>query len=354
MALSTLVLLTSSLLAAQPTPTGGFIDFPASWADVVDNSNVSRTRKAIEYSNFWRKQFAYLKLMHLDTVIVQYAVYDADLYFDGKVVLDGAQLSPSRANVEARALNIVMKQAEAAGINVWVGLRQRCDWNNESWSALVAYPEPVINETLAVGRALKASGVLNSHRFAGWYISPEIDNFQPPDSQVIALWGNEMLRRITSGLKKIAPRPVAISGYFRVASDNMTEPEFFNFLGATLAGSGIDVFLFQDSVGVEDSTLHPENGLTPAQMSTLVNRHAGIIKVCAGVNVTPWADVELFVGDSDTQTAGPARVLDQLTAAAGYPKRVVYDVDTDMTPLGTKPGADNLFQKLYEWLAGQP
>ena len=88
-------------------------------------------------------------------------------------------------------------------------------------------------------------------------------------------------------------------------------------------------------------------------MSTLVNRHAGIIKVCAGVNVTPWADVEVFVGDSDTQTAGPARVLDQLTAAAAYPKRVVYDVDTDLTPLGNKPGADFLFGGVYRWLAGE-
>ena len=238
MALSALVLFTSSLLAAQPTPTGGFIDFPASWADVVDSLNVSRTRKAIEYSNLWRKQFAYLKSMHFDTVIVQYTVYDADLYFDGKVVLQVLNSVPVVPTSKLVRLNIVMKQAEAAGINVWVGLRQRRDWNNESWSALVAYPEPVINETLAVARALKASGVLNSHRFAGWYISPELDNFQPPDSQVIALWGNAMLRRITSGLKKIAPRPVAISGYFRVAGDNMTEPEFFNFLAPPSRGRG--------------------------------------------------------------------------------------------------------------------
>jgi hypothetical protein len=205
-----------------------------------------------------------------------------------------------------------------------------------------------------VAKALKNSGLLDSNRFAGWYISPEIDNFQPPNPQATAEAGNRMLRRLTSGLERIANKPIAISGYFRVSGINMGESEFFAFLCKTLAGSGIDVFLFQDGVGVEDSPQHPESSLAPTAIGALAERHAGVIAACSKAQVQPWADVELFVGPNDLESAAPGRVLDQLIAAARYPKRVVYDVDTDLTPLGNKPGALALFSSMFEWLTGLP
>jgi hypothetical protein len=319
---------------------------------MVNYSQLTRPQKERYYSDLWHKQFTYLTAMHFDTVIVQYAAYDSTLYFNGRVVLDGVRLAANPDDVGARALNIVMRQAEAAHIDVWVGLLQRRKWNDESWSDLVADPDPVVTETIAVAKALKSSGLLDSNRFAGWYISPEIDNFQPPNPQATAEAGNRMLRRLTSGLKRIANKPIAVSGYFRVSGINMGESEFFAFLCTTLAGSGIDVFLFQDGVGVEDSPQHPESSLAPTAIGALAERYAGVIAACNKARVQPWADVELFVGPNDRESAAPGRVLDQLMAAAPYPKRVVYDVDTDLTPLGKKPGAHALFSSMFEWLTG--
>jgi Domain of unknown function (DUF4434) len=201
---------------------------------------------------------------------------------------------------------------------------------------------------------LNASRVLDSDRFAGWFVSVEIDNYRPTAPLSTALGGNLMLMKITSGLKKIAPKPVAISGYFRVRDYNMNESDFFDFLGTTLAGSGIDVFLFQDGVGVEDSIQYPEARLTPLEIFTLARRHAGVIKTCSNARVAAWADVELFVGQDGSQAAAPVRVLDQLAAAGAYRKRVVYDVDTDLTPLGDKRGATTLFDGIHEWLVMRP
>jgi hypothetical protein len=132
MTLSAVILVASSLVAGPPTPIGGFISFPASWANRVDGSRLSQRGKEIYYADLWRKQITDLKTMHFDTLILQYTSYDLNLYFEGNVNFESVPVTSNPAEIESRALNVIMKQAEASRFNVWVGLRQRGAWNNEN------------------------------------------------------------------------------------------------------------------------------------------------------------------------------------------------------------------------------
>jgi Domain of unknown function (DUF4434) len=349
-----------------PRPTGGFIQLTPPWYRRVYDMPGTLEEKRRCLRALWQREFQNLRAIHFDTVIIQAAVSDDDVFFDQEVAIGGG-LKPKPKDILDLSIPSIMEQAGADPQNlvaVWIGLRLRGEWNDNSWEKLVSNPGPVVGETVAVAKALKKSGLLDSERFAGWYITPEIDNARPGDIQATQAAGNGALKQIVAELKGIAAKPVAISGYFRPRKEgqsekeflkgHLSEPEFFKLLTATLDQTGITHFIFQDSMGVEDSLTVLKAHLKPDEIRALSGRYAGV-QQAVGKGITTWADVELMIGECEGAPAtNITRLADQLEGARACKKRVVFAASHHLTVLGGRLESDRLFKDFYRLVTTQP
>jgi hypothetical protein len=351
--------------AAGDLPSGGFIQLPPPWYRRVYHAESSLAEKRRQLEALWHRELRNLRAIGFDSVVIQHSVADDSVFFDREVRLGDRSLRPDPQDLVRWSIGTIIEQARREQMSVWVGLRFRSDWNNKGWGALVADPRPVIDETLAVATALKASGVLDTDTFAGWYITPEFDNARVANPKATARAGHELLKTLCSGLKDIQDRPIAISGYYRIRKVDQTrisflmghlsEGEFLDLLEGTLAGTGVRYFIFQDGVGVEDSRKSPKSRLSPEEIGALKNRFRGVVTRCERLGITAWADVELFVGEEGSLPATSlTRLLDQSKAAEVFPKTLVYSASHHLTALGGAPGADRLFKEYYQHVRGRP
>ncbi len=360
MSAATLLLIAGSLAASPSDPTGGFISFPSDWYKVVYNA--APAKKAACFSELWRREFVNLKAMKFDTVVIQFSLKDCSLFFDGKVTAGGSVLSPDTGDIIYKSVGAVLQEAKNQNMKVWIGLRHKEVWNNANWPKVVTEHEIIVKESLAVAQGLIESKLLAPETFAGWYISPEIDNYDKDFKETVRS-GKAMLKAISDGLDPITRKAglvpsgsgtsVAISAYFRPASGNMIESRYMDFLEQTLGGSGITHLLFQDSVGVEDSATKPKKNLDAAEKDTLRKRYDALIAVGQKVGLTIWADIEVFAGGKAEVGAPATRVLDQLEPARVCPKRLVYSTNVHLSEFATRGGCPDLFKALYQEFSGK-
>jgi Domain of unknown function (DUF4434) len=347
-----LALVCGSSVVGQGNPPivkGSFIALPPPWYQRVYDAPLAQ--KDACFAALWQREFADLDGIGFKTLIVQFTVDDDHLYFDphGEITIGGKPMKPETGDVLYSSLGAIMANAEKTGAEIWVGLRQKADWNGKGWPNVVDSADSVIEETCQVARALKSTKLLDTEQFAGWYIVPEIDNRMPDNMTVeaVGVAGKAMLTKLTAGLRAIAEKPVAISGFFREATGNVDEKSYLGLLRATLDGSGIKVFVFQDSVGVEDSPQAPKTSLSLQEIAKLTGRYEGVIRA-AGNDIETWADVELMVGEAkDAPATQIERLKDQLAAAKACPKIVVFAASHHMTTLGGRTGANRLFRAFY-------
>jgi hypothetical protein len=345
------VLLSSATVSAGgfPAASGGYIQLPSPWFQHV--KNLPHTQREHVYRAMWRQQFDELRELGFDTVVVQYTVLDNTAYLDGKITIGLSVLQTDGSFVNTQALRTIMQEAERTGVNVWIGLRQRSTWNESPWSTLVTSGQPLLQENLAVAQAIQATGVLRSHRFAGWYIPQEIDNAPPANMVQAEIAGNIFLKALSSALKQIARKPVSISAYFRRLDGDLDVCDSLAFLEATIAGSGIDLLIFQDSVGVDDMGSPPEKHLGAAEIARLSARYGDVIAICVALGIATWADVELKVDDQD-MASNIFRVHDQLEAAQVCHKTIVFDINHYLTTVDGIHGADALFRAYLQLIHG--
>src|SRR4051794_25469418 len=192
-----------SRLAAGELPTAGFIQIPPPWYRRVYEAEGELPDKKRTLEDFWRQELHNLRALGFDSVVIQSCVADETVFFDADVPLGDRTLRPEPGDIVRWSVGSVIEQARREGMKVWLGLRSRADWNGMTWERLVTVPRPVIDETLAVARALSAAGMLETKTFAGWYITPEIGNARGANLRSTADAGNRMLREICTGLKTI-------------------------------------------------------------------------------------------------------------------------------------------------------
>jgi hypothetical protein len=240
-------------------------------------------------------------------------------------------------------LPIILKLADAAGMQVWVGLTH----DSGFWEKINRDPELVktfltrlrLRDETLVGQLLPQ---LKDHpSFRGWYIPEEVDdiNWQEEPAQRV-LFG--YLRELSAYLHKAAPGSrVAISGF----SNGRIDPKAFGrFWQKMLGEASIDDVLFQDGVGA--GKLLPEE--VPVYLEALrqtVQSQARQLQVV----------VELFHQVSTSpfraQSASWDRVAHQLEIAARYSTGGVlaFSVPEYLTPRGG-PEADKLFKSYLKYI----
>jgi hypothetical protein len=340
-----------------PHPTGAFIQISPPWYKkrIYDWQAGTLAEKKQCCLNLWQREIANLKSIGVRRVIVQFTMTAESsgnkLCFDpgGQVLIGGVPFSADQSDVVYLSLGAIIDNAEKHDIDVWIGLRQKDSWNSIGWPAIVASSKSVIGESVDVAMALQKTKLFGSKRFAGWYVVPEIDNRKPDVPQVNSVGhaGNLMLKELTAKLKQISNKPVAISGYCLPGGGNLDEKAFLNQLTDTLVNSGINTFLFQDSVGVLDSPAAPKGHLAQQEITGLADRYSRVIKA-VGPGIETWPDLELMVGSgNDAPATNVDRLIDQLSAARYSQNIVTFSPSHYMTVLGGRRGSDVLFKEFF-------
>jgi hypothetical protein len=329
-----------------PKMTGSFIQLPCPWFQRVYSHQPPEDRVHF-LDQLWYQDAQDRKMLKFDTVVIQYSVYDTNVFVSEDVEVQHATLRPNKTgDIVYRSVDAITADPQT---HVWVGLRGSCRWNGMSWWNLVGSGEPFVQDNLAVARALGSA-----RNIKGWYIPSEIDNATVTDQAEAIQSGNKKLKSLVDSLRS---KPVAISGFFRESKGNMGFTEFSKSLEQTLNGTGIKVFIFQDGVGVSDTGNPPKRALSADEISTLKSRYAALSRICKELDIQLWIAVELMTGEiAPSKATSLERLKSQLAATEveGVQKVIGFSSSHHLTRLLEPEGdqrANALFKDYVDYVA---
>lgn len=280
----------------------------------------------------WLREFGRLKSLGIDTVLYQGAVGETtngdwaiyyEPYPDTLGRLSSIEARLGRKPAVEPGLGPILDAAAEAGLGLYLGLYNVL----EGWFSLppASFVDLVLSEELEVAADLVAR-YANHPALAGWYVSPEI-MYQLHGSRR-GLDMGAFLRRLTAPLRAATPAArigISPGSFWREGRMGAVEA----FWAKTLAGSGVDVLLPQDSVGVLS--------VPPSRAADLWKSWA---RVASASGVELWANCESFeratyYGEEPFVSAGFPRFLAQLEAASpSVSKIVTWEAMHFMNPQG--------------------
>lgn len=244
----------------------------------------------------WRQLFGYLEALRLCEVIVQWTRYD------------GIDYRPLAERV--------LRWAEEARVEVWLGLAHESKW----WQATEL-------ETIAERDVAWAKELPRGRAWRGWYLPEEIEERR---------WGGRgaELRVHWRGVRK-ALRPLAVSGFW----GGQMGPEELGRWWRAAARGAVDRVLFQDGWGAGPMT----EERWPAYVHELRR----------GLGRRLTVVVELFErapggGAFRAEAADWARVRRQMEVAGR--NSVAFSVPEYATPMGGE-GAARLYEQWIDFLS---
>ncbi len=151
-------------------------------------------------------------------------------------------------------LGAVLDQAQARGMQVWLGLNHPDDfWTKAARQDNVV---AVYLRGLQLANAETARKALDAAKgspaFAGWYLTEELDDttWGKPERRAVI---GQYLRNMRQDLAALAQgKPVLVSGF---ANGFLSPAEYADFVREFMKTSGLDGFLLQDGVGVRKLTV---------------------------------------------------------------------------------------------------
>jgi hypothetical protein len=242
----------------------------------------------------WRQLFIELRTIGINTLFVQWTVLDRKPLF---------QQARNGTAVDT-PLGSILALAAQSGIRVWFGLALDSNyWEEIKQPAdmLKSYFRRRLHDLTSFLDELNAAAA--GTRFAGWYITDEIDDrtwLDPGKRQLL----KKYLADTVSLLKARRPgSKVAISGF----SNSFADPDLLaSFWADVIRASGIDLLLFQDGVG-EGKVALENIGLY----------YAALDRAVRGVGAQLGAVIELFTltPDGHRLPAKAGRIREQMAAA---------------------------------------
>jgi hypothetical protein len=144
-------------------------------------------------------------------------------------------------------LEVIFGLADQKGLKVIVGLNKA----GGHWFGRIA-PETLVAETVRFIQEVHER--YGNHRsFHGWYLNHEINPIHPADEAPSAFW-RQVWKGIVAECHRVAPGSiVTISPFFLLDAERkrgfvyLTPAEYEQWWSRTLAGTGIDVIMLQDS-----------------------------------------------------------------------------------------------------------
>jgi len=292
--------------------TGTFIDF-------YDKENWSQQE--------WDIHFQEMKDIGMNTVIVQFASYNDNTFFNSTNTFTGTKYP--------NALRLLLKAANNKEISVYIGLY----FNEEYWD----------NQTnvewlqLHADRCISIAKELNTQfgsdpAFVGWYIPHEPEPYAYNSQELVAVFKDNLVDRISDQLHTLNSKPVSIAAFFNSGLTSTTQLRDFM---AELCKCNLQVIMLQDGVGVNHVSLDYVGSYYTEADNGLYNN--------TGYNGEFWTDLETF---STSGTVTIDRVKSQLSAELATPhisKAVSYQYYADMCPTG--PGGSNASWLRYYYVA---
>lgn len=195
-------------------------------------------------SNLWLKEIRYMKEIGIDTVIVQYAIYDDDAYYQSKF---------GKMVTKTNQIECILSACQNEGLNVYLGLILDSKW----WKGVrnSSFLNQLKERSIAVAEELLSKyGRYNCIK--GWYLPFEVEDrawFKTEREEILV----DFLKDTIKKLKKLTPGfQIIISPYFL----GMIPPEELAFKWARLFKSvGIDIVAVQDGSGRKNYKISNEN-----------------------------------------------------------------------------------------------
>ena len=274
----------------------------------------------------WEKDFKAMKSIGIDTVIVIRNGYKNKTTFDSKVVNN---LCGSTIPVPFDLLEVFLDQAEANDMDLFFGTYDSGNY----WMRGDYQKEVDINRAF-VEEAVYKYGMRRA--FKGWYISHEVDTYNPAVMKVY--------RQLGKHLKDLKDMPILISPYIHGKKQFAENP-------TTLADHEkqwdkvfseiqdcVDIVAFQDG-NVDFSEL---------QSYLEVNS-----KLAGKYGITTWTNVETFDRDMPWKfppISWPALLYKiQQASASGTDKLITFEFSHFMSPNSIYKSARNLFDRYVEF-----
>ncbi len=285
----------------------------------------------IPSSNWGRKQwfedFKAMSRVGIDTVIVIRNGYKTSVTFESETI---KKTEGDIMPVPIDLLDMFLDYSEQFGMNLFFGTYDSGKyWINGDYQR-----EVDINRAFAE-EVMHKYGHYNSLK--GWYISHEIDAYNP---QVMKVY-----RELGSHLKKLKDLPVLISPYIhgkkQFAENPITLSEHEKQWDRVFAEiqDCVDIVAFQDG-NVDYSEL--KSYLTVNSL------------LAAKYGLTSWTNVETF--DRDVLIKFPPlpwpKLLKKIqdASASGTDKLITFEFSHFLSPNSIYPSAHNLYDRYCEWL----
>jgi hypothetical protein len=254
-----------------------------------------------------------MKNLHLSHLVVQWAANDHDKRAGGqKTAVYPTQQPGYVRNTSTDVIERTLRAADAAGVDVWVGLPVSDDW----WNVYAYDPWWLDNEaTTAKAFAHELWDKYHSHAsFKGWYLSFELDNVHfgtaSAQNNMISFYQNVIgeLHVLSNNL------PVAIAPFYNGVNTQLPGWQDPTAWGYTwkhiLENVDVDVIALQDGVGAGHAT--------PATLGTWFSAMRDAI-TASGSNARLFADTETFImGASGLQPMSSKGIVSAINAVKGY------------------------------------
>jgi hypothetical protein len=283
--------------AAAETPAqldGGFIGY---WNNMMNRPEAE-----------WCAVLRSMKAVGMNTVIVQRLAYRNNA--DQESTLMSGERDPTSA---------ILRCAATERMQVYVGL-----WDHPAFSVSgvpFSYFRMATEKSLALLDSIERRGYAGSGQFAGCYVSLEPSNFRYDRDRIDTL--RAYFRRVSDRCKSLRPDRalrVAAAAYFNPGTPGnradwlASAQESERVYRELLSGSGLDILMVQDGVGVRTAPGEPWYGRVPEFMAQVDTYFSGFSRAASAATpkVTLWSDVEIFEGNP-VGSASWSRVLGQLT-----------------------------------------
>ena len=260
----------------------------------------------------WEERFAFLRRLRMDTLIVQFSVYEDTAYYPSQHY--------SGAVPETDPTGALLTAAEGAGFAVHLGVAS----DEKNWwkipyrpADLPAYVGEEAERNVTIAQEL-ISRYAESPSLAGIYLSHEIhlgDEWAGDNLPHLA----ELFNRMTEGVKRAAPHlAVSTAPFFSLRG---TVAQYEERWGELLEATHLDILMLQDGVGCE-------RHITVDNMAPY---YASLARACEASGVEFWSDLELF-DLNPPKTVSPQRVALQFAREAPYVSKIVAYSLSSLTP----------------------
>ncbi len=278
----------------------------------------------------WAQDFDAMRAVGIDTVILIRAGYRQRATFESKVLQ--ARI-PGMLPAYVDLVDLFLTEAERCGMDFFFGTYDSGDW----WHAGQYREELEINQAFCE-EAVARYG--DRAAFAGWYISHEIDTYNP------GMMG--VYEALAAHLRALRPLPILMSPYIKGVKQ-------FGAEAISLADHAREwEQVFARLEGVVDIAAFQDGNVPLAELPAYlrVNR-----ELAERYGLRAWGNVESF--DRDMPIKFPPidfqkfRYKIERARAAGLEKLITFEFSHFMSPNSSYPAARHLYTRYREWLGLQ-